>query len=78
MSDLIASPFTLNLMLSPHEIATLMLVKDAPGRIEPDRAELHTLLNLELVTMDGPGTGFPLLEVTPRGDTILRAITRLF
>jgi len=31
-------------MLSPHEFATLMLVRDAPGEIEADRAELSTLL----------------------------------
>jgi hypothetical protein len=30
-------------MLSPHELATLLLLKDAPGRIEMDRAELVAL-----------------------------------
>jgi hypothetical protein len=78
MSEVIASPSTPNLMLSPHEIATLMLVKDAPGRIESGRAELHALLTLELVTVERPAAGFPFLQVTPRGDTILHAISRLF
>ena len=39
-------------MLSPHEIATLLLVKDAPGRIEANRAELDALLQLELIIVD--------------------------
>ncbi|NPT61274.1 hypothetical protein [Paraburkholderia elongata] len=65
-------------MLSPHEIATLMLVKDAPGRIDPGRAELHALLDLELVTVERPAAGFPLPNVTPLGDAILRSIARLF
>lgn len=78
MSELIAGPSTANVMLSPHEIATLILVKDAPCRIEPGRAELDALLDLELVTVERPTVGFPLPQVTPRGDAILRAIARLF
>ena len=31
-------------MLSPHEFATLMLLKDAPDQIDPDRADLEALL----------------------------------
>ena len=65
-------------MLSPHEIATLMLIKDAPCRIEPGRAELHSLLNLELAVMESSATGFVHPRVTPRGETILQAIARLF
>jgi hypothetical protein len=36
-------------MLSPHEFTTLMMIKDAPDQIEPDREELHALLERELV-----------------------------
>lgn len=78
MSEVIASPSTPNPMLSPHEIATLMLLKDAPGRIERGRAELDALLSLELVTEEHPAAGLPRLQVTPRGHTILRAVARLF
>ena len=78
MSEVIAGPSTPDAMLSPHEVATLMLIKDAPWRIEPGRAELHTLLVLELVIMERPAVGFALLKVTPRGDAVLRAFTRLF
>lgn len=65
-------------MLSPHEIATLMLIKDAPGRIESARAELHSLLDLELVVMECCAAGCPRPRVTPLGDAILQAIARLF
>jgi len=33
-------------MLSPHELATLMLVKDAPERMEANRVELGALREL--------------------------------
>ena len=63
-------------MLSPHELATLMLVKDAPERIEADRAELGALRALELSANDSPELGFEVRRVTPRGDAVLRAIAR--
>jgi hypothetical protein len=66
-----------NDMLSPHELATLLLVKDAPGRIEADRAELGALRALELIANDLPEPGFPVPRVTPRGDAVLRAIARV-
>jgi hypothetical protein len=78
MSDVVASPSMPHLMLSPHEIATLMLLDDAPGRIERDRVELDALLSLELVTEKCPTGGYSRLQVTPRGQTILRALARLF
>jgi hypothetical protein len=39
-------------MLSPHEFATLMLIKDAPDQIELDRAELDTLLERQLISLE--------------------------
>ena len=64
-------------MLSPHELATLLLVKDAPERIEADRAELYALRELQLIANDSPGPGFPVPRVAPRGDAVLRAIARV-
>jgi len=64
-------------MLSPHEVATLLLVKDAPERIEADRAELGKLRELQLIASGPPEAGFPLPHVTPRGDAVLRAIARV-
>jgi len=76
-SEAITSLATPNPMLSPHEIATLMLLDDAPGRVERGRAELDALLSLELVTEELATAGLPCFQVTPRGHTILRALARL-
>lgn len=64
-------------MLSPHELATLMLVKNAPERIEPDRMELGALRALELIDIGSPESGAALARVTPRGDALLRAVSRV-
>ncbi|MCG5078303.1 hypothetical protein [Paraburkholderia tagetis] len=64
-------------MLSAHEIATLMLVKDAPERMDVDRMELWALRELQLVEMEPPEAGLPMARVTPRGDAVLRAIARV-
>ncbi|HKR46216.1 MAG TPA: hypothetical protein VJU59_42250 [Paraburkholderia sp.] len=63
-------------MLSPHELATLMLVKDAPERMDVDRLELGALRELELIALELPDAGLPMPRVTPRGDALLRAIAR--
>ena len=46
-------------MLSPREFATLMLLKDAPDQIDPDRADLEALLERQLITLKSscPGNG---------------------
>lgn len=64
-------------MLSPHELATLMLVKNAPGRIESDREELGALRDLHLVVVDMHESGFPTPRVTAQGDALLRAVARV-
>jgi hypothetical protein len=64
-------------MLSPHEVATLLLLKDAPERIEADRAELGALRALQLIANESPEAGFLAPRVTPRGDAVLRAIARV-
>ena len=64
-------------MLSPHEVATLLLVKDAPERIESDRAELGALHELQLIASEPAGPGFLFPRVTARGDAVLRAFARV-
>jgi hypothetical protein len=64
-------------MLSPHELSTLLLIKDAPGRIEPDRLELGALCDLHLIEIEPPGAGLPVPRLTPEGDAVLRAIARV-
>lgn len=65
-------------MLSPHELATLMLVKDAPEQIG-DRAELSTLLERHLIALEAPSEDFgvPRPRITENGNSILEACSRL-
>jgi hypothetical protein len=63
-------------MLSPHEFATLLLVKDAADEIA-DRAELGALIERQLVALEELASGNARLHVTPDGDSVLEAIARL-
>jgi hypothetical protein len=64
-------------MLSPHEFATLMLVKDAPDQLKLDRTELNTLLERQLVTLEKLASGNKRPELTPDGDLLLQAVARM-
>jgi hypothetical protein len=63
-------------MLSAHEFATLMLVKDAADQIA-DRDELDALLERQLVAMEQLAGGAVLPCVMQDGDSILRALARI-
>lgn len=65
-------------MLSPHEFATLMLVKNAPDQIG-ERAELSTLLERHLIALEQPQQtlGLPRPRITENGNSILEACSRL-
>jgi hypothetical protein len=63
-------------MLSPHEFATLMLVKDAPDEIA-ERAELGALLERQLVALEELASGIIRPRLTREGGTILEAVARL-
>jgi hypothetical protein len=63
-------------MLSPHEFATLMLVKDSAEQIA-DRDELDALLERQLVAMEQLAGGAVLPRVTQDGDSPLRTLARI-
>jgi hypothetical protein len=63
-------------MLSPHEFATLLLVKDAADSIA-DRTELSALLERQLVALEELASGTMRLCLTADGDMVLEAIGRL-
>jgi hypothetical protein len=63
-------------MLSPHEFATLMLVKDSAEQIA-DRDELDALLERQLVAMEQLAGGAVLPCVTQDGDSLLRTLARI-
>jgi hypothetical protein len=63
-------------VLSHHELSTLLLLKDANEHIEPDCLELGALRDLQLIEIEPPESGQPLLRVTQRGYAVLRAFAR--
>jgi hypothetical protein len=62
-------------MLSPHEFATLLLLKDAPDQLQLDRAELDTLLERQLVTLERIASGNKRAQLTT--DSLLQAVARM-
>ena len=52
-------------MLIPHELATLMLVKDAPERMDAVREDVGLLRALELIVLKQPDAGRTTPRVTP-------------
>jgi len=63
-------------MLSPHEFATLMLVRNAPDHTDLNRADLDALLERQLVALEKLASGRLSFNVTERGYLFLRAVTR--
>jgi methyl-accepting chemotaxis protein len=63
-------------MLSPHEFATLMLVKDSPEQIDVTSQELDILREQQLVAMEQLASGIHRLSLTDDGHSLLQAIRR--
>ncbi|WP_229517358.1 hypothetical protein [Paraburkholderia terrae] len=61
-------------MLSPHEFATLMLVRQAPDQLDMDRAELDALLERQLVMLEHRASGARRAHLTGKGRTFLEAL----
>lgn len=64
-------------MLSPHEFSTLMLLKDAPDQVDPDRADLEALLERQLVTLEKLTSGQRRPLVTLNGHSVLKAAAQI-
>ncbi|GJH05924.1 hypothetical protein [Paraburkholderia terrae] len=58
-------------MLSPHEFATLMLVRQAPDQLDMNRAELDALLELQLVMLEHCAAGRRRAHLTEKGRSFL-------
>lgn len=63
-------------MLSPHEFATLMLVRSEPDQVDMNRAELDTLLDRQLVSREPLAQGHRRLSLTPSGRSLLDTFSR--
>ncbi|HKU00004.1 MAG TPA: hypothetical protein VJS30_26275 [Paraburkholderia sp.] len=64
-------------MLSPHEFATLMLIRHAPEQIDMNRHELDTLLEHQLVALEQRDEGRHLPSLTMAGRSLLDALGRV-
>ncbi len=64
-------------MLSPHEFATLLLVKDAPQQVEMNREELDALLERQLVLLERMASGAQFVRLTEIGQKAIKAMRRL-
>lgn len=63
-------------MLSPHEFATLMLVRSAPEQVDMNRAELDTLLERQLVSLEQLTEGHRRVSLTHSGRSLLETVDR--
>ncbi|MGF6970356.1 hypothetical protein OKW43_007451 [Paraburkholderia sp. WC7.3g] len=63
-------------MLSAHEFATLMLVRDSADHIA-EREELDTLLERQLVAMEKLVGGGVRPRITQEGSSLLRNLARM-
>ncbi|MGN6806685.1 MAG: hypothetical protein ACTHJZ_12175 [Trinickia sp.] len=64
------------MMLSLHEVAALLLVKDGHALKQIDRAELEMLSAHDLITLENRESTDIRARVTYRGESMLRAIGR--
>jgi len=64
-------------MLSPHELATLMLIRSAPDQIDMKRIELETLLDCQLISLEQRPGEWRRPRLTPAGVHVLEAAARL-
>ncbi|RQS36186.1 hypothetical protein DIE03_03275 [Burkholderia sp. Bp8992] len=65
-------------MLSPHEIAALMLVKASPDQIDTSSEEFDTLREQQLVELETLASGAHRLRMTHNGETLLRIVTQTY
>jgi len=64
-------------MLSPHELAALMLLRDAPDQTNLDHADLEVLLERQLVTLEKQASGQGRPFITVNGHSVLNAAVRV-
>ncbi|MCO5401198.1 hypothetical protein [Ralstonia soli] len=61
-------------MLSPHEIATLVLVCGNSQPRDLDTLDVETLLALQLITLECSGAGVSEPRVTLQGQALLKSL----
>jgi len=64
-------------MLSPHEIAALMLLDTNPLQSDLDLGDLDALCDRQLVLLEGLASGNGHTRVTEQGRALLRTVAKL-
>jgi hypothetical protein len=64
-------------MLSPHEIAALMLLDTNPHSNDLDLDDLDALCERQLVSLERLTSGYALASLTARGRSVLRSVGRM-
>lgn len=64
-------------MLSLHEAAALMVLKQVSHHFQPDRADLEALQAQQLIAIETLPCGQTRFEITNHGSNVLRSITTL-
>ena len=64
-------------MLSPHELAALMLLRDTPDQTNLDHADLEALLEHQLVILEKHTSGQRRPFITVNGHSVLEAAVRV-
>ena len=62
-------------MLSHYELATLILVRDAPDQVELNQPDLSALLERGLVSLERRPSGTRFPRVTTHGSFVLRLLS---
>lgn len=63
-------------MLSPHEIAALMLLDSADGNLELDPADLKSLVHRQLVQLERPTHDRSQVRLTSHGRKYLATVAK--
>ena len=64
-------------MLTPHEVAALMLIDEAaPNLSDLDRAAIEVLIERQLVHLENMDCGHKRTNITTRGTAFLSALVR--
>ncbi|WP_233808085.1 hypothetical protein [Paraburkholderia sp. HP33-1] len=64
-------------MLSPHEIATLMLLETNPSSENFDPGDLDALCERQLVLLEQLTSGYAHGRLTAQGRSVLRSVGRV-
>ena len=64
-------------MLSPHEIAALLLLGSDPRSNQLDFDDIDALCERQLVSLEKLANGYAHVRLTPRGQSVLRVVGRM-